>query len=75
MAEMSQAQKAYLRKRSHDRRMISIWRILLFLLFLGAWREVRGLDGSIPLSFPVPVRCGTPLFPCAAAIPCSLTSA
>lgn len=37
MAGMSQAQSAYLRKRSHDRWMIKIWRILLFLLFLGAW--------------------------------------
>ena len=50
MAEMSQAQKAYLRKRSHDRRMISIWRILLFLLFLGAWEgstRVGWLDSFI----------------------------
>ena len=37
MTGMSQAQKAYLRKRSHDRRMVTIWRVLLFLLFLGAW--------------------------------------
>ena len=50
MAEISQAQKVYLRKRSHDRRMISIWRILLFFLFLGAWEgstRVGWLDSFI----------------------------